>query len=143
MARFCDIDRAVREQHHADGRHQPQDPAYGHSARHHVRHLPQSATGLPRLLREEAHRRNRSDAVSSILHVALVGSCIFGKRSTDMLSLFGNSFTESTISQIIVTHCKMKLNVNHVAEIKSLNGASERTSKKHTKNRPMFCDVTG
>ena len=26
-------------------------------------------------------------------------------RSTDMLSLFANSYTQSTISQIIVTHC--------------------------------------
>ena len=34
-----------------------------------------------------------------------------------MLSLSGNSYTESTISQIMVTHFQMKLNVNHVAEI--------------------------
>ena len=38
----------------------------------------------------------------------------------------------------------MRLNVNHVAEIyTSLNSTSERASKKRTRIRPMFCDVTG
>ena len=53
----------------------------------------------------------------------------------DLLTRFENSlilYTESTIGQIIVTYCKMKLAVNHVAEIYVVEQAI---------NRLMFCNI--